>query len=120
MLWLSQIAGAITSGRLPASVSALQLPTSPVFALDLAFAVPLIGLAAAWLIRRDRRGGASATVALAFVAILGLSVVAIFGFEAAAGVTVPVAPIVLFGLVTAIALALLGRAVIGSQAGPRS
>jgi len=56
LLWLSQIAGAITSGRLPAAVSDLGLPTSPVYSLDLAFAVPLITLTGAWLIRRDRRG----------------------------------------------------------------
>ena len=82
MLWLSQIAGAITSGRLPAAVSDLGLPTSPVYSLDLAFAVPLIALAGVWLIRRDRRGPAGAAAGLAFLVILGLSVLAIFAFEA--------------------------------------
>ena len=63
LLWLSQIAGAITSGQLPTSVSDLNLPTSAVYVLDLAFALPLIALAAGWLIRRDRRGPASAVAA---------------------------------------------------------
>ena len=110
MLWLSQIAGAITSGRLPAAVSDLGLPTSPVYSLDLAFAVPLIALAGVWLIRRDRRGPAGAVAGLAFLIILGLSVLAIFAFEAAAGIAVEVQPIVIFGAVTATAAALLAQA----------
>jgi len=36
LLWLSQIAGAITSGQLPTAVSDLNLPTSAVYVLDLA------------------------------------------------------------------------------------
>jgi hypothetical protein len=108
MLWLSQIAGAITSGRLPAAVSDLGLPTSPVYSLDLAFAVPLITLAGVWLIRRDRRGPAGAAAGLAFLVILGLSVLAIFAFEAAAGIAVEVPPIAIFGAVTATAAFLLG------------
>jgi hypothetical protein len=114
MLWLSQIAGAITSGQLPAAVAALNLPTSPVFVLDLAFAVPVITLAAVWLMRRDRRGPASAVAGLAFLVILGLSVLAIFAFEAAAGISVAIPPIGLFGLVTGIAALLLGLALTSS------
>jgi hypothetical protein len=114
MLWLSQIVGAITSGRLPAAVLDLGLPTSPVYSLDLAFAVPLITLAGIWLIRRDRRGPAGAAAGLAFLAILGLSVLAIFAFEAAAGVAVEVPPIAIFGAVTATAAVLLGLGLTGS------
>jgi hypothetical protein len=114
MLWLSQIAGAITSGRLPMAVSDLGLPTSPVYSLDLAFAVPLIGLSGAWLIRRDRRGPAGAAAGLAFLVILGLSVLAIFAFEAAGGIAVEVPPIAIFGAVTASAAVLLGFGLTGS------
>lgn len=114
MLWLSEIAGAITSGHLPTAISDLNLPTSPVFSLDLAFAVPLIALAGGWLIRRDRRGPASAVAGLAFLIILGLSVLAIFVFEAAAGIAVEVPPIVIFGAVTGMAAALLGFALTSS------
>jgi hypothetical protein len=108
MLWLSQIAGAVTSGRLPAAVSALGLPTSPVYSLDLAFAVPLITLAGVWLIRRDHRGPAGAAAGLAFLMILGLSVLAIFAFEAGAGIAVAVPPIAIFSAVTATSAVLLG------------
>lgn len=120
MLWLSQIASAITSGVLPASLLDVNLPTSPVFSLDLAFALPLITLAAVWLIRRDRRGPASAAASLAFLVILGLSVLAIFAFQAAAGIGVTLVPIVAFGLVTAIAAILLGLALTGSPRGTAS
>ena len=117
MVWLSQIAGAITSGRLPSAVSDLGLPTSPVYALDLAFAIPLMTLAGVWLIRRDRRGPAGAAAGLGFLVILGLSVLAIFAFEAAAGIAVEVPPIAIFGAVTATAAILLVVGLIGS-AGP--
>jgi hypothetical protein len=113
MLWLSQIAGAIANGRLPAAVSDLNLPTSPVYSLDLAFAVPLITLAGVWLMRRDRRGPAGAAAGLAFLTILGLSVLAIFAAEAAAGIAVELPPIAIFGAVTAMAASLLGAGLIG-------
>jgi hypothetical protein len=46
--------------------------------------------------------------------ILGLSVLAIFAFEAAAGVAVEVPPIAIFGAVTATAAVLLGVGLTGS------
>jgi hypothetical protein len=120
LLWLSQIAGAITTGRLPLGVSDLGLPTSPVYSLDLAFALPLVTLAGVWLIRRDRRGPAGAAAGLAFLTILGLSVLAIFAFEAAAGIAVEVPPIVIFGAVTATAAVLLGLGLTGAARATRN
>ena len=114
MLWSSQIVGAITSGRLPTAVSDLGLPTSPVFSLDLAFAVPLIALAGIWLIARDRRGAAAASAGLAFLVILGLSVLAIFAFEAVAGMAIEPPPITIFGAVTVTAAILMGVGLTGS------
>ena len=114
LLWMSQIAGAITSGRLPVAVSDLGLPTSPVYTLDLAFALPLIILAGVWLNWSDRRGPSAAAASLAFLVILGLSVLAIFAFEAAAGMAVEVPPIAIFGTVTGTAAVLLGRGLIGA------
>ena len=58
-LWLSQIGSAITSGVLPAAVSDLGLPTSAVYTLDLAFALPALALGAVWLIRGVASGPAS-------------------------------------------------------------
>ncbi len=110
LLWLGQIAGAITSGKLPPSVIELNLPTSAIYALDLAFALPLLALAGGWLLRHDRRGPASALAALFWLVLLGLSVLAIFAIDAAAGVSVESVPVVVFGVVTGVAavLAVLG------------
>lgn len=113
-LWLSQIAAAISSGTLPAAIADLNLPTSPVYSLDLAFALPALAIAAGWLIRHDRRGPASALACLTFLVLLGLSVLAIFAVDAAAGATAEVAPIAIFGMVTAIAAVLLVRAMAAS------
>lgn len=119
VLWLSQIVSAITSGRLPTAISDLGLPTNPVYSLDLAFALPLIALAGVWLLRRDRRGPAAALAGLAFLVILGISVLAIFAFQAAAGIATPVPPIAIFGAVTATAALLLGLGLTGRSDEPR-
>jgi hypothetical protein len=71
-------------------------------------------LAGIWLIRRDHRGPAGAAAGLAFLMILGLSVLAIFAFQAAAGVAVELPPIAIFGAVTGMAAVLLGAGLTGS------
>ena len=110
LLWLGQIAGAITSGTLPPSVSVLDLPTSPVYALDLAFAIPSLMLAGSWLLRSDTRASVAAVAALAFIVSMGASVLAIFAFDALAGMAIELPPVLIFGLVTGIAAVLLGGA----------
>ena len=73
-----------------------------------AFLLTVAGLfGMVWLIRRDRRGSAGAAAGLAFLVILGLSVLAIFAFDAAAGIPVEYPPMVIFGAVTATAGVLL-------------
>jgi cytochrome d ubiquinol oxidase subunit II len=114
LLWLGQIAGAITSGKLPASITDLNLPTNAVYALDLAFALPLLAVAGGWLIRHDRRGPAAALAALGFVVLMGLSVLAIFAVDAAASISIELVPVVIFGMVTGIAAVLAALALITS------
>jgi hypothetical protein len=106
-LWLGQIAGAVTSGSLPASIGDLNLPTTPIYALDLAFALPILTIVGTWLARRDRRAPASAMAALSFVAPMGLSVIAIFAVDASAGIAVEVVPVAIFGIVTIASAALM-------------
>ena len=74
---------------------------------------PPLPLAGGWLIRRDRRGPASSVAALAFLSLLGLSILAIFAFDAAAGIAVEAVPIVMFGVVTVAAAAQLAVALAG-------
>ena len=114
MLWLGQIAGAITSGTLPPSVSDLNLPTNAIYALDLAFGLPLLTLSGVWMIRHDRRGSASALAALSWLVLLGLSVLAIFAVDAAASVAIEAVPLAIFGVVTAVGAALATRGLVMS------
>jgi len=116
LFWLGQIAGAIASGALPPSISDLRLPTSPVYALDLAFALPLLALAGVWLLRTDRRGTAAAIAALGFTVLMGASVLAIFVVDAAAGAAIEVPPLVIFGAVTGTAATLLAAGLRSSRA----
>jgi len=84
-LWLGQIGSAITSGDLPAAVSDLDLPTSAVYTLDLAFVLPLFALGA-WLLVRDPQAGYPLALAgLVFAVLMALSVFALFLIQAARG-----------------------------------
>jgi hypothetical protein len=114
LVWLGQIMTAITTGTLPVSVSDLNLTTNAVYGLDLAFALPVLAIAGAWLIRRDRRGPAAALAALGFTALMGSSVLAIFAIDASAGIPIELVPVVIFGMVTTIAAALAGQALFSS------
>ncbi len=116
LLWSGLIAGAIASGLLPAAVTDMGLPTSPVYALDLAFALPSLVLAGVWLLHRDRRGATAALAALAFVVLMGSSVLAIFAIEASAGIELELPPAVIFGLVTAVSVVLLAIGLRAPQA----
>jgi len=106
--WSSGIASAIVSGTLPEAVTVLGLPTSPVYALDLAFALPLTAMAAVLLLRHDDRGPASAIALLTFVIVMGLGVLGSFGYAAARGE--PIDPVVtgMFAVIIGIGVVLLG------------
>lgn len=85
LTWSSGIASAIVTGQLPEAVTVLALPTSPVYALDLAFALPLTAVAAVLLLRHERRGPAAAIAMLTFTIIMGLGVVGSFAYAVARG-----------------------------------
>ena len=125
LLWLGEIAGAISSGLLPTSVTDLGLPTSAVYALDLAFALPLIALAGWWSLRGERNGPASALAALSWLVLMGLSVLAIFAVDAAAGVASAsgadaLVPAAIFATITGVAalFAIVGFMSLGHTATP--
>lgn len=123
--WLGLIAGAITSGRLPPAVADLNLPTNPVYALDFAFALPLLTVGGIRLLRGDPRGPGTALALLVFSVLMGLGVLAIFGFEVQAGgavdasITLIFATVVVIGTgLTALALAPARRGLLVAPAGP--
>jgi hypothetical protein len=91
LLWLEQIATATASGVLPPDLVEAGISTNPVYALDLAFFLPLCALAGIGLLRRNV-AAAFAFSMLIWVALMGAGVVGGFLLLAAAGdqVAVPV------------------------------
>jgi hypothetical protein len=106
VMWLGQIAQSITTGRGPVELVKLGLVTNPVYALDLAFALPFLALSGILLLRRSPVGNAVAVAALAWVGLMGLGVLAIFAFDGVAGAPVPVPVVVLIGAITSVGMAL--------------
>ena len=115
-LWLSQIGSAITSGHLPAAVTDLHLPTSAVYALDLAFALPVLALAGVLLVRRHPLAGSLAIGGLVFVVLMALSILGLFAVQAARGSLTDASMVVVFALVGLIGGGLALRGV--GPAGP--
>ena len=63
-------------------MSDLDVPTSAVYALDLAFALPLLAFSAGLLLRHKAQGRGVAVAALVFVALMALSILGLFGVQA--------------------------------------
>jgi hypothetical protein len=91
LLWLGQIATASTTGILPPDLVKAGISSNPVYALDLAFFLPLCALAGMGLLRRNS-AAAFAFPMLVWVALMGAGVVGGFLLMAAAGdqIAVPV------------------------------
>lgn len=89
LLWIGQIATATTTGVLAPDLVKAGLSTNPVYALDLAFFLPLCAVAGIGLLRRNA-AAAYGQPMLIWVALMGAGVVGGFLFTAAAGEEVPV------------------------------
>jgi hypothetical protein len=91
LLWLGQIATASTTGILPPDLVKAGISSNPVYALDLAFFLPLCALAGIGLLRRNS-AAAFAFPMLIWVALMGAGVVGGFLLMATAGdqIAVPV------------------------------
>jgi hypothetical protein len=109
-LWLSEIVGSIASGALPASVSDLDLPTSAVYTLDLAFLLPAMVVAAVLLVRGVAVAAPLSIALLVFSVGMVLSILGLFVFQAIDRIAVDPVMAVVFGL---IGLAALVLAVVG-------
>ena len=112
LLWLSQIAAATLTGQIPVDLERAELPTNPVWTLDLALFLPLCVVAAVGLLRRSDAAGAFALPMLIWLCLTSLGIVAAFVFAALAGDPLAVVPLVLvsgIGVVTG-ALAAFGAA----------
>jgi fucose 4-O-acetylase-like acetyltransferase len=69
-------------------VAVLDLPTSPIYTLDFAFALPVLAFAGIRFLRGDPRGPGMALALLVFSVLMGPEVLAIFLFEVQASVAV--------------------------------
>ena len=106
MLWLGQIAEAISTGSPPAALALAGLTTNPVYALDLAFALPFLVASGVMFARRSAVGAQLALGATLWTALMGVGVMAIFAFDAAAGMTVEIPVVALIAAITLAAIAL--------------
>jgi hypothetical protein len=96
LLWLGQIVTTTTTGVLPPDLIKAGITSNPVYALDLAFFLPLCAIAGIGLLRRN---GASAFAfpMLIWVALMGAGVVGGFLLMAAAGDQIPAPVVVAIG-----------------------
>lgn len=116
LLWIGQIATATTTGTLAPDLVRAGLSTNPVYALDLAFFLPLCAVAGIGLLRRSA-AAAFAQPMLIWVALMGAGVVGGFLFSAAAGEEVPIPVAVVIGALS-LASAALAAFPISRQARP--
>jgi hypothetical protein len=91
LLWLGQIATTTTTGMLPPDLIKAGISSNPVYALDLAFFLPLCALAGIGLLRGNSAAAYGFSM-LIWVALMGAGVVGGFLLMAAAGdqIAVPV------------------------------
>ena len=104
LLWLGQIATVATTGVLPPDLVKADISSNPVYALDLAFFLPLCAIAGVGLLRRNG-AAAFAFPMLVWVPLMGAGVVGGIVLMAAAGdqTAVPVAvAITVLGVVSSI------------------
>ena len=108
LLWLSQIATTTMTGTLAPDLVRAEISTNPVYALDLAFFLPLCAMAGIGLLRRN---GAAAygLPMLIWVPLMGAGVLGGFVLTAAAGDEVP---IVVAAVIAALCVASAGLAVV--------
>jgi hypothetical protein len=85
LLWLSDIAGALSEGGVPSGTADIGAWVNPIQVLDLAFLLPGALLTAHFLERRRMGGYIFAVPFLTFFAIMGVAIVSMFRSQAAAG-----------------------------------
>lgn len=106
VLWLGQIGGAIVNGGLPESIAELQLPTSAVYALDLAFVLPAFALTALLLVRDTGQGRMLGFGCVVFSALMAISIGGMFVVQATHGTLDDPALPVGFGVIAGVAAVL--------------
>jgi hypothetical protein len=104
--WLSEILPAIVARQLPDTIVATRVYTLVIQALDLGLVIPLLILTGILLWRRKPWGYALAGLLLVKVSMLGLAVISMMFFMARAANPVPLGQVILFAVITVLAVAL--------------
>lgn len=112
LLWTADVATAILAGTRPTVLAETGLPTPVVQSLDLAVLVPAFGLSAYWLRQRRPWGYVLTGVLLVKSATLGLAVLAMAVLQMSDGQSVALPMLVVFAVVSGLALVLMGRFVL--------
>lgn len=107
LLWILEIVGATLAGRAPQGAVDTGLPVNPVHVLDLAFLLPALILAGAWLLRRRALGYVLAPVLLTNLGVLGVAILGMLASMDVRGLPVTWGVAALFGATTALSLGLL-------------
>ncbi|MFO7534057.1 MAG: hypothetical protein R6W93_16520 [Candidatus Limnocylindrales bacterium] len=107
LLWASEIAAAVTADGPTETLARAGLPTNPIWALDLAFALPVVAYGGVRLLRAEAGAAATALPALVFLALIGLAVLGVFAYSALDGEEVVLVPVVLVSIITLIAAGLV-------------
>ena len=74
LLWLSEIIPALAAGTVPASITEAGLMVNPVHVLDLSLALPAMGVAGVWLLRRNPLGFIWAPIMMTFAVLMTLAI----------------------------------------------
>lgn len=114
-MWLAQIAQSIATGAPPAAIAQAGLATNPVYALDLAFALPFLAFAGVAVARRSPHGEQLGLAASMWAALMGLGVLAIFAFDAVAGAPVEAGVFALIASITLAATAIALVAIVDAR-----
>src|SRR5829696_3862501 len=117
LLWVGQIASVTTTGVLPPDLVKAGLSTNPVYALDLAFFLPLCAIAGVGLLRRTA-AGASGQPMLIWVTLMGAGVLGGFLFAAGAGEEVPVVVALVIGALSVASAALAAAPLVRQASRP--
>ncbi len=117
LLWVGQIASVAATGVLPPDLVKASISSNPVYALDLAFFLPLCVIAGFGLLRRDG-AAAFALPMLLWVPLMGAGVVGGIVLMAAAGDRSAVPIAIAISVLGVASSTLAGAAILRVQGGP--
>ena len=115
LLWLSQIAATTMTGTLAPDLVLAGISSNPVYALDLAFFLPLCALAGIGLLRGSG-AAAYALPMLIWVPLMGAGILGGFVLAAVAGDKVPIAVVSVIGTLCVVSASLAVVAIVRPSA----